>query len=72
MIDTPQRGWTSLPDEMGAQISYVFRGVGKIEGVAKNDGTDGNGKAWNETTDPGTGSDSTNAAPSVASSDTHQ
>lgn len=77
VIDTPQRGWTSLPNEMGAQIAYVFRGVGKIEGAAKNDGTDGNGKAWNKDTDPGTGSGLASAASSVASpaspsSDTHQ
>lgn len=39
-------GWTPLPDEAQEQIDYVFRGLGVVES-AKNDGTDGGGKAWN-------------------------
>lgn len=43
---TPKRGWTTLPAEAQEQIDYVFRGLGVVES-AKNDGTDGGGKAWN-------------------------
>lgn len=51
---TPKRGWTDLSDEDEQAIAYVFRGVGKIEGTTKNDGTDGNGRAWTDA-DAGTG-----------------
>ena len=44
----PVRGWTALTNEQEAQIAYIFRGVGKIDGEAKNDGTDGNGAAWSD------------------------
>lgn len=50
---TPRRGWTSLTDEAEQQMAYIFRGVGKIEGAPKNDGTDGEGKAWNKENDAG-------------------
>lgn len=39
----PQLGWTKLPDDIQAELAYVFRGVGVIEGDEKNDGTDGQG-----------------------------
>ena len=42
---TPKRGWTTLPAEAQEQIDYVFRGLGVVTS-AKNDGTDGGGKAW--------------------------
>ncbi|QLL69792.1 phage tail tube protein [Lactobacillus sp. 3B(2020)] len=50
----PVRGWTALTNEQEAQIAYIFRGVGKIDSEAKNDGTDGNGAAWSDE-DAGTG-----------------
>lgn len=53
---TPQRGWTDLSEEAEQQMAYIFRGVGKIEGEAKNDGTDGGGQAWQKT-DAGVGVD---------------
>lgn len=52
----PQRGWTDLSDESQRQMAYIFRGVGKIEGEEKNDGTDGGGRAW-VAEDAGTGID---------------
>lgn len=55
--------------EMKQQMAYVFRGVGKIEGTAKDDGTDGNGQAW-KAEDAGTGSeDVTTDTPATNSSD---
>lgn len=45
---TPQRGWTTLPDAANQQLAYIFRGVGKIDGEARNDGTDGGGQAWSK------------------------
>lgn len=51
---TPQRGWLTLPDEAEEELAYVFRGVGVVEGEAKNDGTDGQGLAWVDA-DRGTG-----------------
>lgn len=51
----PVRGWTALDAEQEAQLAYIFRGVGAIEGEPKNDGTDGNGQAYVKTTDTGTG-----------------
>ncbi|MBE8118131.1 phage major tail protein, TP901-1 family [Limosilactobacillus fermentum] len=42
----PKRGWTDITAETEAAMAYVFRGIGKIEGEAKNDGTDGGGLAW--------------------------
>lgn len=66
---TPQRGWTEMTVEMKQQMAYVFRGVGKIEGTAKDDGTDGNGQAW-KAEDAGTGSeDVTTDTPATNSSD---
>ena len=51
----PQRGWLSLPDEVEEEIAYVFRGLGVIEGDPKNDGTDGDGTAWDKDKDAGAG-----------------
>lgn len=51
----PVRGWVTLSDEQEAELAYIFRGVGAIEGSPKNDGTDGAGKAWNKETDAGQG-----------------
>lgn len=51
----PQRGWLDLPDEVEEEIAYVFRGLGVIEGNPKNDGTDGEGKAWDKDKDAGAG-----------------
>lgn len=56
----PVRGWTALSDEQEAQLAYIFRGVGVIEGTAKDDGTDGNGQAWSKT-DTGVGIEATDA-----------
>lgn len=42
----PQRGWLTLPDEAEEELAYVFRGLGKIDGEVKNDGTDGQGTKW--------------------------
>lgn len=52
----PLRGWTDLSDEAEEQMAYIFRGVGKIDGAPKNDGTDGGGRAWTSD-DAGTGAD---------------
>lgn len=51
----PVRGWVKLSEEQEAELAYIFRGVGAIEGTPKNDGTDGAGKAWNKETDAGQG-----------------
>lgn len=51
----PVRGWVTLSEEQEAELAYIFRGVGVIEGTPKNDGTDGAGKAWNKETDAGQG-----------------
>lgn len=51
----PVRGWVTLSKEQEAELAYIFRGVGAIEGSPKNDGTDGAGKAWNKETDAGQG-----------------
>ncbi|CAM3090791.1 phage tail tube protein [Limosilactobacillus mucosae] len=51
----PVRGWVTLSEEQEAELAYIFRGVGAIEGSPKNDGTDGAGKAWNKETDAGQG-----------------
>ncbi len=51
----PVRGWTALDAEQEAQLAYIFRGVGAIEGDPKNDGTDGNGQAYAKSTDTGKG-----------------
>lgn len=51
----PVRGWVTLSEEQEAELAYIFRGVGAIEGTPKNDGTDGAGKAWNKETDAGQG-----------------
>lgn len=51
----PVRGWVTLSEEQEAELAYIFRGVGAIEGTPKNDGTDGAGKAWNKGTDAGQG-----------------
>lgn len=53
---TPVRGWLTLPKEAQEELDYVFRGVSAVDGAAKNDGTDGGGKAW-KTADAGTGTD---------------
>lgn len=52
----PLRGWTDLSDEDEQQLAYIFRGVGKIEGELKNDGTDGGGQSW-AASDAGVGFD---------------
>lgn len=51
----PVRGWVTLSEEQEAELAYIFRGVGAIEGSPKNDGTDGAGKAWDKETDAGQG-----------------
>lgn len=51
----PVRGWVTLSKDQEAELAYIFRGVGAIEGTPKNDGTDGAGKAWNKETDAGQG-----------------
>ena len=51
----PVRGWVTLSEEQEAELAYIFRGVGAIDGTPKNDGTDGAGKAWNKETDAGQG-----------------
>lgn len=51
----PVRGWVTLSEEQEAELAYIFRGIGAIEGSPKNDGTDGAGKAWNKETDAGQG-----------------
>lgn len=51
----PVRGWVTLSEEQEAELAFIFRGVGAIEGTPKNDGTDGAGKAWNKETDAGQG-----------------
>lgn len=51
----PVRGWVTLSEDQEAELAYIFRGVGAIEGTPKNDGTDGAGKAWNKETDAGQG-----------------
>lgn len=51
----PVRGWVTLSEDQEAELVYIFRGVGAIEGTPKNDGTDGAGKAWNKETDAGQG-----------------
>lgn len=51
----PVRGWVTLSEEQEAELAYIFRGVGAIEGSPKNDGTDGAGKAWNKENDAGQG-----------------
>lgn len=51
----PVRGWVTLSEDQEAELAYIFRGVGVIEGTPKNDGTDGAGKAWNKETDAGQG-----------------
>lgn len=51
----PVRGWVTLSEDQEAELAYIFRGVGAIEGTPKNDGTDGSGKAWNKETDAGQG-----------------
>ena len=56
----PLRGWTDLSDEAEEQMAYIFRGVGKIDGAPKNDGTDGGGRAWTND-DAGTGADTDDA-----------
>lgn len=51
----PVRGWVTLSEDQEAELAYIFRGVGAIEGSPKNDGTDGAGKTWNKETDAGQG-----------------
>ena len=51
----PQRGWLSLPAELEEDIANIFRGLGVIDGDPKNDGTDGDGKAWDKDKDAGVG-----------------
>lgn len=52
---TPKRGWMTLPSEAQAELDYVFRGIDTVT-VAKNDGSDGDGKAY-VPGDAGTGSE---------------
>lgn len=63
----PLRGWTDLSDEAEEQMAYIFRGVGKIDGAPKNDGTDGGGRAWTSD-DAGTGADTDDATSVLKSS----
>lgn len=53
ITEGPVPGWTSIPADMEAELAFVFRGIGKIEGDAKNDGTDGGGEAYDRTDDGG-------------------
>ena len=62
---TPQRGWTKFPDDVEAELAYVFRGLGVVDGTPKNDGTDGNGQGWKDE-DSGKGvTEEPSQAPSV-------
>ena len=45
----------SRADVVEEEIAYVFRGLGVIDGDPKNDGTDGDGKAWDKDKDAGVG-----------------
>lgn len=60
VIGTPRRGYTALSDYDKDMLDYAFRGIGKVDGEPKNDGTDGNGLAY-ENNDP-----SKDAAPTDA------
>lgn len=62
----PQRGWLTLPDEVEEEIAYVFRGLGVIEGTPKDDGTDGDGKAWDKNQDAGQGTNPDQAKKNTA------
>jgi TP901-1 family phage major tail protein len=64
---TPKRGWLTLPSDTQAELDYVFRGLDTVT-AAKNDGTDGQGKAY-ASSDAGMGSDS--AVASSASAESH-
>ncbi len=46
VIGTPKRGYTALSDYDKAMIDYAFRGIGKVDANAKEDGTDGNGSPY--------------------------
>lgn len=51
VIGTPRRGYTALSDYDKDMLDYAFRGIGKVGDNPKNDGTDGNGLAY-ENNDP--------------------
>ena len=51
VIGTPRRGYTALSDYDKGMLDYAFRGIGKVGDTPKNDGTDGNGLAY-ENNDP--------------------
>ena len=52
----PKRGWITLSKTAQEELDYIFRGIEAITDSPKNDGTDGNGKAW-QPADAGTGTD---------------
>ena len=49
VISTPQRGYIALDDYDKNMLSYAFRGIDKIEGDPKEDGTDGGGTPYDQT-----------------------
>lgn len=51
VIGTPRRGYTTLSDYDKDMLDYAFRGIAKITSNPRNDGTDGNGLAY-ENNDP--------------------
>ncbi|MBD5431624.1 MAG: phage major tail protein, TP901-1 family [Lactobacillus sp.] len=48
VIGTPQRGYTALTNYDEAMLDYAFRGIEKIDGDTKEDGTDGGGTAYDK------------------------
>ena len=46
VIATPQRGYITLSDYDQDMLAYAFRGIDKLEGELKEDGTDGGGTAY--------------------------
>lgn len=61
----PKRGWLTLPESAKEELDYVFRGIVK---TSSSDQT-GQGTAYNNDTDRGTGSNK--VAPSVAGGEDH-
>lgn len=61
----PKRGWLTLPESAKEELDYVFRGIVK---TSSSDQT-GQGTAYNNDTDLGTGSNK--VAPSVAGGEDH-
>uniref|UniRef100_UPI003F562F51 phage major tail protein, TP901-1 family n=1 Tax=Lactobacillus acidophilus TaxID=1579 RepID=UPI003F562F51 len=61
----PKRGWLTLPESAKEELDYVFRGIVK---TTSSDST-GQGTAYNNDTDRGTGSNK--VTPSVSGSEDH-